>query len=542
MPIYQPANETLEEPRLILRFPAGLNQNQTPDIGEASDGYNFELGARQSILTPRLPFDLKGTAPNNSAITGISQLIKHSGTQTTLVFAGTNVYQWDGTSTWTLKGSVTVNSKMRDTYWSLGDYLIFSDVGGSNVVSMWDGTTYQAMPTGLAGTFSAKYSLVFNNRVWFFNITSAGVNYPHMIVVSAFENPQSLNIAARGGPTNLGGTTFATGLEAFYLFVPDLKAINGATVFQNVLIISTSDGQLFKLTGTSAADYQFTNFYLGSSAVGTETMANIGNDVMYIRKGGNINLMRSVLAFGDVRSNDVGRWIPNTVKNVRDCITVYDQTAQKIYFFITGMVLVLFKDILYGAETDTAINQGLSPWSIYKTNHPNSFNTSAAKYLQIPGTTNYSVYWGDSSGNVYDMNGTGLSDAGIYPVQVSRTSKAIDEEVMMPFPWNEEILLGRVQYRRISAPSSLDISFQWMDEYNTSICSIPLKGPPVGNSGPVYNGAAYYNATSYYSQGFQFANVLSHQNFSPTGKGTGFYITLGNQGGANWQVDHLELM
>lgn len=579
---YIPANAALEEPKLLLTFPAGLNENQTPDIGEASAGYNFELGARQSKLIPRAPFDLKGSIPGGTPINGLCQLVKRStGTVTTLVGSGATMYQWNDNGTFTSKGSITNGAKLRDIYWSLGDYIIMTDVSSTtaNVVTMWDGTTFQTMPTGLGSPFSAKYAVVFNSRVWFFNITSAGVNTPHMIVASAFENPQSLNISSRGGPTNLGGTTFATGLEAFYLLVPDLKAINGVSVFQNILVISTKDGQLFKLTGTNAADYQFTSFYTGSAAVGTECMVNIGNDVGYIRKGGNINLMRSVQAFGDVKSNDIARWIPNTTKDINDAISVYDQTKQKVYFFNSSKVLVLFKDILYGAETDSAINQGLSPWSVYVTDHPSSFNTSAAKYMVVPNgafeyigmtwfnnqgnsltwsnnsgnaitwssvtgvaqtSIAYSVYFGDSVGNIYDLNGTGIADAGLYPVRVSRTSRVVDETIINPFPWNEEVLLGKVQYRRISNPSSLNISFQWTDEYNTSTCSVTLKGPPTGNTGAVYNGGSYYGK-AYYSTGFLYSSVLSHQNFSPTGKGSGFYITLGNQGASQWQVDHLLL-
>lgn len=538
---YIPSNDLMEQPRMILRFPAGINQNQTPDIQEASDGYNFELGARSTKLIPRLPFDLKGTSPNGATINGIMQLITRANAQTTLIQSGTNVYQFDGT-TWTLKGTVnSAATKLRDTYWALGDYIIMSDVGSTNPVSMWDGTTYQTMPTGLGVTFSAKYCVIWNSRAWFFNVTVNGVNYPHMIVASYFENPQSLSTTARGGPANLGGTTFATGLEAFYLLMPDLKPINGVTLFQNVLTISTENGQLFTLSGNSAANYAFNDFYAGSFGVGSELMANIGNDVMYVQNGGNIKLLRTVQAFGDVKANDIARWIPDAVKNVNSGLICYDQTYQKIYFFITNQVLVLYKDILYGTYTESSVQQGLSPWSIYKTAHSNNFNTNAAKYLQIPGSTNYTVYWGDSNGNLFDMNGTGTNDAGTYPVQVSRTSRLIDDEIMAPFPWNEEILVGRVLYRRIGNPTNLTVAFQWTDEYNTSTASITLKAPPIGNIGAVYNSKSYYNATSYYSQGFQLANVMSNQTFSPTGKGTGFYITLGNQGGTTWEVDHLAL-
>lgn len=543
-----------EIPKLSILFPAGLNQNENPDIGEASAGYNFELGARQTELAPRLAFDLKGTAPNKQPVTGICQLVKRNGNQTTLVFADSTCYLWDGANnwnSWTIQaGGITSGGKMRDVYWSLGDYLVMVDVSTVvfNVVKMWDGVTYQSMPffsdvahiTPYTPTFSCQYAVVFNSRMWYFNITSNGVNYPHMIVASYFEDPQIVNVSTRGGPTNLGGSTFPTGLEAFYILTPDLKAINGVSVFQNVLVISTIDGQLHKLTGSSAADYQFVNFYVGSSAVGTEAIQNIGNDVIYIRKGGNINLLRSVQYFGDVRSNDVARWIPQITKNIPDALIVYEQTSQKVLFFIQNKILVLFKDILYGAETDSAVNQGLSPWSVYVTDHPNQFNVQAAKYMQIPGTTNYSTYFGDVYGNVYDINGTGGSDGGIYQINLSRTTKLIDDTVMTPFPWKSEIILGRVQYHRVSQ-ASLNISFTWSDEYNVSNATVQLKGPATNTVGVFYGGNVYYQGNFFYNQGFQATNSVSHQHFSPSGKGTGFYITLSSQSNAAWSVDHLEL-
>ena len=538
------ANSTYSEPRLLIKFPGGLNQNENPDIGEASEGWNFELGARQTEYKPRKPFDLLGTSTNGGAITGICQLITRSNVETTLVFSGDTCYLWDGSSTFTSKGSITDGAKIRDTYWSLDDYLIMTDVNQTthDNVKMWDGTTFQDLPTGLGVSFSAKYSVVHLNRVWFFNVWVNGVHYPHMIIASAFEDPQTLDNTLRGGATNVGGGSFSTGLEAFYLLSPDLKAINGATVFQNALVISTDAGQIFVLSGTQGANFIFTPFFTGSSAIGTEAMANVGNDVIYVRKGGNINLLRSTQYFGDVRANDISRWIPTHTKDLTDALIVYEQDYQKVYFFVTDMVLVLFKDILYGQDTDTAVNAGLSPWSVYKTDHTSSFNTNAAKYMYLPGTTTYTVIWGDNAGHLFDMNGTGASgDAGSYQVNTSRTTRLIDETVINPFPWASEILLGKVQYHRDAAQSTLNLSFSWSDEYNVSTSAITLKGPTTGNTGPCYNRSSYYNDSAYYSQGFQFSDTVSNQHFSPSGKGPGFYLTLGNQGTTQWRIDHLEL-
>jgi hypothetical protein len=63
-------------PRLVLTFNYGLNENATPDAGECSSGFNFDMNATQASFIPRHPFDLAGTAPNAGATTGLLQLIK----------------------------------------------------------------------------------------------------------------------------------------------------------------------------------------------------------------------------------------------------------------------------------------------------------------------------------------------------------------------------------------------------------------------------------------------------------------------------------
>ena len=117
-------------------------------------------------------------------------------------------------------------------------------------------------------------------------------------------------------------------------------------------------------------------------------MANVGNDVMYMRKGGNVESLIATDTFGDVGVDDLSRWIPSTVEDLSGAMTIYDQSGQKVYFFVSNKVLVLFKDLL---------PSGRSPWSIYKTTLDNAFNASSALYMRRPGESTYSVYWGDSS-------------------------------------------------------------------------------------------------------------------------------------------------
>jgi hypothetical protein len=230
------------------------------------------------------------------------------------------------------------------------------------------------------------------------------------------------------------------------------------------------------------------------------------------------------------------------VLNIPGALVVYDQSAQKVYFFIANKVLVLFKDLLSDASADVGIAAGLSPWSVYTTLHPNAFNTVAAKYMQEPNTINYHVYWGDSSGNIYDMTGAGTGgDAGAYTIDCKRTSKLIDISVIAPFPWLESILSGKVQFRRKTVDSTLSLSFAWVDEFNTSLSTVALKGPAAGVSVSAWNKNNYWGGGSYWNQGNQLANVISNQTFSPTGKGGGFYLTLQNQTASQFQVDHVEL-
>ena len=520
-------------------FAGGLNEQQTPNILECGEGYNFELGLRQSKMVRRAPIDLLGTATNAAEINGFMQLVQRDNSETTLVQSGDTVYLWDGASSFTSKGTVNASSMLRGTYWSLGEYLVVTDIAKATVVKKWDGTTFGTLTTGLGTNLYAKYGLVFNNRMWLFNVTTSSAT-PHLMVASAFENPQSYDTSNRGGPTTSGGGTFTTGQEAFYMLTPDLKPINGACVFYNQLIISTTGGRLFKLTGSTAATYAWTDFYPGSSAIGTESIANIGNDVIYMKEGGGIDLLSSTQNSGDVATDDVSRWIPETVADLTDAITVYDQKNQKVLFFVDGKVLVLYKDLV-GAE--------LSPWSVYKTQQTFAFNTNAAIYMKRPGTQVYSVFLGDSVGRIFDLYGSGSSgDAGASTIQVLRKTRYIydgeggDKNGHGAIDTKRKIMHGTIQYRRIDTGCDCTVSFDWGDEYNISSSVIPLKGAPTAYVGNYWGGGSYWgDSSTYWSEGGAFRLKISNQTFSPTGKGPGFFLSVSFDTNTEFQVDSIDL-
>jgi len=516
-------------------FGGGLNEQVTPNLAEAAYGsFNFELSKDSYRLRPRLPIDLEGTVPSAEEITGLMQLVKRTGAETTLVQAKGNVYRWAGSSTFTAIGTCDTASRLRDTYWSLDDYLVITDLNKTTPVKKWDGTTFSTLTTGLGATLYAKYGIVHRGRVWLFNVKTS-IDTPHLLVGSSFENPTTYDTTKRA---TVAGTTAS---DAFYMLTPDLKPINGVALFQDLLVISTEGGRLYKLTGSDATDYAWKDFYVGSAAVSEEAMANIGNDVIYMRDGGNIDLFMSTQNYGDVATDDLSRWIPRTVKNLTASITVYDRVNQKVFFFVGDRVLVLFKDLLYGGALvdETGAKQPLSPWSVYKTLETSNFSTKAAKFMRRPGTTTWTVLFGDSAGRILNMNGTGQSgDSATKNVQTVRKTRLIDERDKIDFL--RHVTRGNVRYRRV-AETAFNLDFDWGDEYQVSTVSLTLAGPPSSDSN-YFGGAVYFGGTTYFGQGFAFADKISHQNFSPTGKGPGVFMTVSTETTSQYQVDHVELL
>lgn len=540
----EPWSDDAPSPRLVLKFPYGLNENVTPNIGECTEGYNFDLDAFRESMYPRQPFDLKGTSTNTGKITGFLQLVKRDNTETTLVVSGSVVYQWDGASTFTSKATgLTTDALLRGAYWSLGEYLVITDLNLNNVVKTWDGTTFTTMThTGIAGNLFAKFAIVHLNRVWLFNITTGGVNYPHMILGCKFEDPTNWDSATRGGPSTVGGGSFSTGLEAFYLLMPDLKPINGVCLFANQLIISTDKGRLWNLSGDSAKDFQIVDFQDTAPAIGTDTVVSMGNDIVYPRQGNAIVALYNTQAYGNVLQAGMGHWIPNTLSNVTTFNKIiYDVTNQRILFFVNGKVLVLYKDML--AQDRGALMAGPSPWGVYTTQDSASFNTSDAAYMLRPGTSTYSVFFGDTAGRIFDLYGTNTSgDAGSSnsSVTVYRKSRHIGVEAIDPWPYVEENITGHVRYRRLVS-CNLTVSFDWDDEYSTTSNVISLKGPPANDPAPYFGGSFYYNGTSYYNQGFSAARRVASMNINPAGKGPGFFLSLSASTSQPFQVDAVEL-
>ncbi len=508
-----------------MKYTTSGGINQLNDIAisptEAVEGQNFDLGLGNTKFRPRKPFDYLATTTNAGQINGIMQLIKKDNTKTTLIASDTVMYDWDGATTFTSKDTISSLGKYRSFDWTLDDTIIITDNNKANPVLEWDGSTCANLTHGIAGVtnFYAKHGLVANGRAILANVTTDSTENPHLIAFSEYENRQNFDTTTRSGDSG-----FTTGNEPFYILSPDLKPINGMTKFQDIVIISTENGELFKLVGDDSTNYKFVAFYKGSAAVGDESFINAGNDVYFMKAGGVIESLRSTDTYGDVGTDDISLPVRDITKGLTGFQGVYDQTNRKILFFIGNSVLVLFKDKLGGEE---------SPYSLYKTTHDCDFVTNAATYLEYQSLTDKTVLFGDDSGNIYDLNGVGFGDGGAedvltqrkYPLQESNYSS---------------ILQGRVFYRRHGA-CDLGLQFDWGDENSTTNAVINLKGSTGGSDALYFGGENYFGDTIYFGQGLISGGTPVSQGFSVIGKGTSVFVTISITTTEYFEVDYLQI-
>lgn len=369
----------------------------------------------------------------------------------------------------------------------------------------------------------AKYSAVHNNRTWLFNLEVDGVAFPHMCLASDFEDPQEYDNAKRGKAQD-PAETFTSVNQAFYILSPDLKPINGAVSFYDKLVISTVNGKLFVLSGATAENYDFDEYYPGSSAQGSESLVNTGNDLVYFRRGKVVESLITTDKYGDVSTDDLSWWIPDLAKSMVEPIMVYDQSKQRVYFFDADFkgVLVLDKEFLNSQKT---ITDRLSPWTQYNTLMPNEFVTKAATQLRPINSTDTTVYWGCNTGGIYNVNGTGLSgDRGQYIINTNRKSRVITE-----LNTNDELMVGRLEYRR-NYSAVCDLIFAWLDELHQETVSMTLKAPDAFADAAFWGGAFYWNniaPAEYYGAGQNVSDQeqVSSLGFSVPGKSTGFVLT-----------------
>ena len=513
-----------------IRFGGGMNTRASEnDVNalEASDGKNFKLDLRNRNFRRREAFDLADTAPNGGQINGFAQLEKADGTVTTLVQAGTTVYSWDG-STFTDVGSVTPGAKIRGPRtqnYILDDLVVITDLAGVEPVNTWDGTTFTAMTHNLAGDFIAKYAFAHNDRMWYANVESNSVATPHLIVASALENYDNLSTTDR--PASASGAD-----DPFYLTVQDLKPINGFIEAFDRVAVSSRRGNIYQITGLTAGstgDYQINPLYPDSGAVGTEPFVFIGNDIAYGRQG-TIESLQRTDKFGDVESDDLSVPIfrPHHGGGRLDMLPIIAGSAgaRTSFPIAASEIWVLFKSVLD--------EQQVSPWVRWTTDDDATFIPTAVMSLLDPQTNLEYIFFGDSSGNIYRLEGNNSSgDAGstdIVTEYLTGLIEAPDIESQV------NTVVGYIQYRKAEA-ATVTLTFEYSGE---SAYDQPITiNIPAISGRPTYGGTSYYGGTDYYNVAFN--QKLIRQRFPAPGQGNQFQVRVSVTGTAEFEINEIGL-
>ena len=499
----QPADFTYS-----LQFGGGLNTAQPEDQindREAAGGDNFDIDIVGGELKMRAGYDLVGTVPNGSPIYGGISLLKSDGTVQTAFQAGDKVYEWDGTTTFTEIGTVSSDARLRgrlEHNFPLTDKIFITDLGLQEPVKEWDGTTFQNMPENLAGDFIAKYCFVDNERAHFANVISNSVATPHVIVGSERGDNEVLTVTDRP-------SSALNAQDPFFLPALDLSPITGFVgAFGQLVIATTNSTQI--LSGTDAQDFFMKRLASRVKASGAESLVFIGDDVVLGRQG-KIESISDTDKFGDVEVNDLTNFVKEDVKTFTNWTSVYNSRTDRGFFFpeSQSQVWVMEKSLL---------GTGISPWMRWKTEHSLDFNPTFTMNMLDPDDGLEYIFMGDSSGNVYRLEGTNSDgDAGA-EISLRHLSKLISVPVDLQTYSHE----AELRYRN-NQPADIDLTYKFtgLEQFDSNV-TIEVEGI---QDRTVYNGNKYYNNGEYY--GTPGKNQLIRQIYEPAGQANEFQIQIG---------------
>lgn len=517
---------------LLIKYGGGLHTRAAEDdIGdrEAADGQNFTLDLERRELRPRAPFDLVGTVPNAASVLGGGSLLKADGTVKAFFQGGTKVYLWDGTSFQAspVLATVSATAKLRGHFsnhaWPLTDEVLVTDLSLVEVVKKFTGSAmsnvaFLSSPSSPFGTFYAKYCKVSDERAVFAHVKDPSTTSRHMIVGSKRSDYNTISVSNRP-------STALSASDPYFLLSPDLKPINGLVEAFGGLVVSTEQGQLYNLTGTSAKDFAFADFYPGSAAVGAESLTFTGNDVVYGRRG-RIESVRDTNRFGNSEAADLSRNIAGTIEAYTGWTTVFNSRLRRVYMFPTSVSEVWVFDV---AMRDDGT---VSPWMRWKTSHSLGFQPTFVLSMLDPRDGLEYIFMGDSAGHVYRLEGSGTSgDGGSTNISVEFLSK------LFSLPLNQTAfdIVGYIKYRK-NVAATVQLSFEYAGEaiFNQSLT---VSIPAIGSRN-------YYAHGVYYAHGSYFGTIsgrLARQPIFAPGRGNEFQVRTTVDGAADFAISEIGL-
>ncbi len=518
-----------DELNVVINFGGGLHTRaSTDDINarEAADGNNFLLDLENKDLRPRPPFDLIGTVPNAAEIRGGGSLLKSDGTVSTIIQAGGTIYEWDGQTTFTSKGSCSATAKLRGPWrthnWTLDDELLLTDLNLVDTVKKWNGTAFSSVTftnehSSGFGSFYAKYLNISNERAVFSNVKDGSGSFPHMIVGSLQSDYTQITVSDKP-------SSALSEEDPFFLLTPDLKPINGHVEAFGTAIVSSERGMLFNLTGESAKDFAFEPFYAGSAATGAESVAYIGNDIMYGRQG-RIESVTDTNKFGDSANDDLSKMVADQIAGFSGWRTIYNSRLNRVYLFPDGESEVwVFDTALRGGE--------VSPWMRWRTLHTLAFQPTFVMSMLDPADGLEYVFMGDASGNFYRLEGSGMSgDGGASNIAVEFLTKIFTAKLDAQIYDIE----GYVRFHKDQA-TSLELVFEYAGEeiFNKSV-TVDLAAVTDAN---YFGGNAYFGGNFYYGS---VTGRLSRKKFGVPGQANEFQLRVKTAGTTPFAISSIGL-
>lgn len=506
---------------IILKFGGGLNTRTPADQineREIALGKNFALDLDDFDLRPRLPFDLAGTVPNAGIIYGFAQLIDRDGKISTLVQGGTTVYQWDGENAFTSVGSVNSGTRIRGTLDAntFDDICLVADLGKKTELLEWDGTNLTAAVMSTGQQFFTKYAHVAHDRAFYSNVIS-GIDVPSVIAASAVNDHRDITIEL--GPNESRGED-----DSFFITAPDGRPINGSLEAFGRTIFSSNGGRIYQLTGSNTQDFSIESLFPRSSASGDEPIVFTGSDVLYGRRG-RIESLIGTQNFGDVELDDPSRQIFPSIKNVKSWDINFDPLRKIAYCWPEGQATVW---VFYSSVKNR------SPWSPWITDHANEFIKTASMSMINPVTGLDDVFWGDSTGKIFRMQGAGAGDGGTTDI-VTQTISKVFSAPLDALAYDVE---GYVRYNPVAHPVTFDISILWGGTkiLETEAHSVAVKKP---DGAIYYSNQAYYSGNSYY--GSTFGGKFIRERFTPRGSSEELQIQIEATTSSTFEINEIGL-
>lgn len=500
---------------VVFKFGGGLHTRASPETinpNEAANGFNFLIDIDNRNLRSRPPFDLIGTVPNTSSVNGAACLLKSDGTISTLFQAGNTLYQWDGHTTFTSKGTCNSNCKLRGDWkshtFNLTDTVLITDLTLTDPVYQWDGTTFSTVVftdqnANPFGVFKAKYCAIQNERAMFANVV-AGAATPQMLVGSKTSNYNEITIV------NAPSDSLGTG-DPYFLLSPDLKPINGFLSTYRGTMISTQQGEIFALGGTDSTNFAFTSFYANSAATGSEAIEEIGNDFIYGRQG-RIESVRDTQNFGNSQAADLTEIVSDSVSTFGSWTIVFNSRTRKCYCFPSGVSQVW---VLDAAIRDAA---QISPWMRWTTSHALAFEPTMVMSLLDPIDGLEYIFMGDGSGNIYRMEGTGTSgDGGTMSIDTQFLTMLVSGQ-LDSMVYDVE---GWIKYQAQTSSGTATLTFQYQgyNIFNKSV-TVALQA---ASGGVYFSGGAHFNDGSVFNT---FNGRLLRNKYTVPGHANEFQVLI----------------